>query len=404
MSATPTTPEGRPRQKPKHRSLAEALAGWTSQAGRLRSRALPGASVLLMDPAGGESVWRDDQRLAGTVRKPRFSAILLPEELVLRRSLVLPRMSASLTDQALEIEARSHNPFAAGELVWGSQLRDADGGQKHAEILLAPRSHIVSYLQARWPELVAAGRQPEVWAMSQWGVPVAIRGFGETHRLNLAGRQRRGNWALLTLALIIATAAAVTPSMQLRMRAIEAATAYEAVARRVAPLVRKRDELTALNDRISALGVASAERVDPAAVIEYLTKILPDDTYLYNLEVQSTKVTANGFTVDAAALLQRLSADPRLKNVRSPSAVTRQPGAAKEAFVVEFTLPPLPTVAATAPVPAPVAGGALAPPAAPTTASAPSAAAAPPAQKPSPTGAAAAPAPGASPFVIGGSK
>jgi general secretion pathway protein L len=188
--------------------------------------------------------------------------------------------------------------------------------------------------------------------------------------------------------------------MQLRMRALEAATAYEAVARRVAPLVRKRDELTALNDRISALGVASAERVDPAAVIDYLTKILPDDTYLYNLEVQNTKVTANGFTVDAAALLQRLSADPRLKNVRSPSAVTRQPGATKEAFVVEFTLQPLPTVAAAAPV----VGVALAPASAPAIAPATAAAAALQAQKPLSTGAAVTPAPGASPFVIGGSK
>jgi general secretion pathway protein L len=399
MSATPT-PESRPRQRSKSPSLNEALAGWTVQAGRLRSRALPGASVVLMDPQGGESVWRDDRRLVGAVRKPKFMAILLPEDLVLRRSLLLPRMSAALTDQALEIEARSHSPFPAGELVWGSLLRDADGGQKHAEILIAPRSHIVSYLQTRWPETAAADRQPEVWAMSEWGVPVVIRGFGETHRLNQAGRQRRGNWALLTLSLIIATAAAVTPTMQLRMRALEAATAYEAVARRVAPLVRKRDELTALNDRISALGVASAERVDPAAVIDYLTKILPDDTYLYNLEVQNTKVTANGFTVDAAALLQRLSADPRLKNVRSPSAVTRQPGATKEAFVVEFTLQPLPTVAAAAPV----VGVALAPASAPAIAPATAAAAALQAQKPLSTGAAVTPAPGASPFVIGGSK
>ena len=102
--------------------------------------------------------------------------------------------------------------------------------------------------------------------------------------------------------------------------------------------MRKRDELAVLNERLRSLDATVANRVDPAGVIEYLTQVLPDDTHLYSLDIQKAKITASGHTVDASALLQKLSSDPRLKDVRSPTAVTRLPGATKEAFTVEFTM------------------------------------------------------------------
>jgi general secretion pathway protein L len=96
--------------------------------------------------------------------------------------------------------------------------------------------------------------------------------------------------------------------------------------------------------------------------------------------MKGNKIVASGHTVDASALLQRLSADSRLRNVRSPTAVTRQPGSNREAFTVEFTLEPSAPAAASQ---------------APAAASLPTPAAAP---------AAAAAQAGSSPFVLGGSR
>jgi general secretion pathway protein L len=157
--------------------------------------------------------------------------------------------------------------------------------------------------------------------------------------------------------------------------------------------------------------------------MEYLTQILPDDTYLYALDVQKTKITASGHTVDASALLQKLSSDPRLKNVKAPTAVVRLPGATKEAFVIEFTMEPVPVAVSAAP-------GAAA--AVPSVAAVPTAAASSPAAAAAsvvaatasaagrPAAAVVAPAPapavaqkqgapanaaaGSSPFVIGGTR
>ena len=389
----------------------------------MRAWAAPGEAVTLLHPDGSQSVWRGGERLAGPApaKAPKFVAIELPEDMVLRRTLVLPRMTQAHNADAVLLEVRSNSPFAAEDLAWGSLVRELDGGQKHIALALASRRHVAQFLQDKWPAQVAVARQPEVWALSDAGRPVVMQGYGEVHRLRDASIERRWNWVMAGVALVLATLLAVTPTIQLRFRALEAAQAFETVLRRVAPLVRKRDELAALNDKARALDQIAADRVDPAAVMEYLTRILPDDTYLYSLDIQKSKITASGHTVDASALLQKLSSDPKLKNVKAPTAVTRLPGATKEAFVIEFTLESRPgtvhPVSSTADAIAPVAAGSAAQAASsavPVTAPAVAVGASAPASSvavvaaPRPPGPVkpatpAKPAAGSSPFVIGGS-
>lgn len=325
-----------------HARFASWLAGLGTRSGSVRSWASPGDPVLLFHVDGTQSIWRGGSRRPDGIqaKPPKFVAIQLPEDLVLGRSLVLPRMSEANSAEALLLEVRSNSPFPPEDLAWGSLVRELAGGQKHVDLALASRRHVSEFMQARWPDLAAAVRQPEVWAWSGQDAPVVLQGYGEIHRLQDAAVERRWNWVLAGVALALATLVAVTPTIQLRLRALEAVAAFDAVQRRVSPLVRKRDELAGLNDKIRSLDLIAAERVDPAGVMEYLTQVLPDDTYLYGLDLQKTKITASGHTVDASALLQKLSSDPRLKNVKAPLAVTRLPGATKEAFVIEFTMEP----------------------------------------------------------------
>lgn len=425
MSETP------PISQPRGSDAAAArFAAWLARArargAGMRAWAAPGEAVTVLHADGSQSVWRGGQRLADAApaRAAKFVAIALPEEMVLRRTLVLPRMTQVHSAEAVLLEVRSNSPFAPEDLAWGSSARELDGGPTQVALALASRRHVAQFLQDRWPELGAAARQPEVWAMSEQGLPVVVQGYGEVHRLHEASIERRWNWILAGIALALATMVAVTPTVQLRFRALEAAAAFEAVLRRVAPLVRKRDELAALNDKARALDKIAAERVDPAGVMEYLTQALPDDTYLYGLDIQKAKITASGHTVDASALLQKLSSDPRLKNVKAPMPVTRQPGATKEAFVIEFSLEPkagtaaaraasladvVPPVAAASVAAAASAAVAVAAPVVAGAASAPAPKAvvvAPPTVSPAPakTAAPAKPAAGSSPFVIGGSR
>ncbi|MDB5947221.1 MAG: Fimbrial assembly family protein [Ramlibacter sp.] len=393
-----------------HARAGSWLSGLNAGSASFLAWVSPAESVLLFHPDGSQSVWRGSSRMPDEAKggQSRFIAVQLPEDMVLTRSLPLPRMSQAHSAEAVELEVRSNSPFAPGELAWGSLVRELEGGQKQVDIAITSRRHVSDFIQNRWPELAAGVPAPEVWALSGQGTPVVLQGYGEARRVHRAVVERRWNWALAAAALALATLAAMTPTIQLRQRALEAADAFDAVLRRVGPLVRKRDELAALNDRVRALDVIAAGRVDPAAVMEYLTRILPDDTYLYSLDIQKTKITASGHTVDASALLQKLSSDPRLRNVKAPTAVTRLPGATKEAFVIEFTMEPKPEAVATALPGAAVAAVPVSGPVPEIVAAAASAPAGPasmaPAPQPKAPSAPAAPAAGGSPFVIGGSR
>lgn len=404
------------------------MAAWVAVLGArsaaLRAWAAPSESVLLRQADGGQSVWQGTGQISAdaAAKTPKFVAVQLPDDLVLKRALPLPRMSQMHSDEAVLLDVGSNSPFPPDELAWGATSRDLEGGRKQVDLALTSRRHVANFLQERWPELAAAPTIPEVWALTDGGLPVVIRGYGESRRFRSAAGRRNLDWLLLGTALALAIAAALTPTIQLRLRALEAADAFEAVLRRVAPQVRKRDELSAVNDRLRLLDVQLQDRVDPMGVMEHLTLILPDDAYLFGLDIQKAKITASGQTVDASSLLQKLSADPLLKNVRSPIAVTKVQGASKENFVIEFTMEPRlvagTSVSETAGV-APSAPAAIADVAAPpvSAASAPAVVITLPAQGAPPVRLAtpaipAAPAAkppqaatsGSSPFVIGGSR
>jgi general secretion pathway protein L len=365
--------------------------------------------VLLRHPDGSRSLWQGGKRLEGSPagKPPAFVAVEIPDDLLLHRSLDLPRLSQSDAAQAVLLEVQGNSPFVPEDLAWGFTLRDLDGGRRRADIVIASRSQLAAFMEKTWPDLHVAGVIPEAWALSGSQAPVVIGGFGEQNRIRHGAARSRWDLALLVLAALLALLAAMTPTMQLRLQAVEAVKASESLMARVGPLVRKRDEVAALNESLRLLDSAAADRVDAAAVMEHLTNVLPDDTHLYSLDIKKAKITAAGHTVDAAALLQRLSSDPRLKDVRAPTAVTRAPGAAKEAFMVEFTMAPspAPTAAMAAPaMPLSSAEPAANPPTPPTTAAAATTAPAAPTPAAAPTASRPAPAqPGKSPFAIGGS-
>lgn len=267
-----------------------------------------------------------------------FVAIEIPADLFLARSLSLPRMATAELANAVLLNLRSNNPFPVEDLASGYAVREMGDGTQNVEIVMASRRQIVAFAKTNWPDFSFDAQPVEAWAIDGMAVPVVFSGFGENGRLRRIEREFRWNVGLLVTALALMAAALITPTAQHILQAKAAATAFEAALGKAAPLVKKRDELSALNERLRLLGVTAGDRVDPAAALDYMTRVLPDDTYLYSIDVQKTKVTASGHTPDASALLRRLSADPKLAEVRYPTAVTRLPGATKEAFTVEFKM------------------------------------------------------------------
>ncbi|MCU0814466.1 MAG: PilN domain-containing protein [Burkholderiaceae bacterium] len=298
----------------------------------------PQPHVCLLQADGEASRWAGDAPMAGDARTAPFTAVELPEALRLECRLQLPAMAAADLHDAVALEVRTASPFDPSDLAWGYRARPAADGAVAAHAVLASRRAVEQHL-AGCAERLAGRMPPEVWARDDEGRAVVLQGYGESARERRAVRGRRLAYALGLLALVLAAAAAVTPTVQLKLRAMQAAIATQDVGNRLAPLLAQREALVRTQGDLEALRGLMAEHVEPLAVVDLLTRLIPDDTFVQRLQVQGSKVTISGQTPNTAALMNALSGHPDVRDVRSPSAATRASGG-RENFTIELSLSP----------------------------------------------------------------
>ena len=289
----------------------------------------PAAFVRLMQVDGRASVWTVDangeMREQAAGGRARFFAIELPEEMLLRRNIAV----------------RSNNPFPPDDLRWAYKTVGSSAVRgRRVEAVLASHRQISALLAGSAERTPPQGATPEVWARVDAHQYVVLNGYGEHKRARFGARGRRIAYALVATVAMLVGAIAITPTLQLRSRAIEAVNAYTAAFQRAAPLMREREALVRSADQIQTLNKIVQERADPVEVLDMLTRVLTDDTSLRSLQIQGLKVNIEGQTGNAAELMQLLGRQPGFRDVVAPTAATRPFGAAKDNFKIEFMLEP----------------------------------------------------------------
>ncbi|MBV8620766.1 MAG: PilN domain-containing protein, partial [Curvibacter sp.] len=313
--------------------------------------------VLLWRADGREMLWQGQGVLQAMSfdatdvkagRKP-FFALELPPDLYLTRQLRLPAIPEADLSDAIDLEGRGFSPFPPTDLLMGHSVCPMEEGGWKVDLVLASRAQTQRYVDEQRSRFGArlGGATPEVWifpgasrsALAEATQSmVVLTGFGE------AARQRQIRFGqflrvgLLSSALALALAMALSPLLQLRYRTLDAVDQLHVVQKRVAPLVHQRELLVQASDRVTALDALLQDRVEPLRILDALTKALPDDTYLATLSVHGQKVVFSGQTANAAALMQKLSNETLFHDVRAPSPALKTPGSNKETFSIELTL------------------------------------------------------------------
>lgn len=276
-------------------------------------------------------------------RLVQFHAVALPDELYLSRVLDLPLMAPKDCESAIRFQVQASSPFKLDDVVWGfskvSESAESASTISRTLMVLASKRQIQSYLAGL--SLSQAAETVEIWAFpSPDDSPVVFRGFGETLRERGVVKSRRTNLFLLAFASVLAIAAAISPLVYLRMVAIDAVKQSDALISKTRPLIQKREALMQTMQRIEFVQKLREEHVAPPNVFSMLTRALPDDTSLTGIRMEGNKISLAGQTVDTAALMQLLSNQAGIRDVRAPSPATRPLGSPKEVFTIEFLWSP----------------------------------------------------------------
>jgi general secretion pathway protein L len=280
------------------------------------------------------------QRLRNAIDDPGVRTVLcIPSERVLQRNLTLPVAAEENLRQVLAFEMDRQTPFKADQIYFDSRVtgRDASGRNLLVELVLLPRAQLDQEL-ATLPPGASSLDGVDAWR----GEPGGAR-----RQINLLPAERRARRRDMRLPLNLGLAALVAvlfvvdmdESLTNRAAAVEAMRAEvdksNTEARQVAAL-RKT-----LADSIAGANFLSdKKRTSPLtdALLDDLTRRLPEDTYLERLQIENGQVQLQGQAKEAAKLISLLSNSTCLGDPRLQGQIQPDPRTGKERFQITADL------------------------------------------------------------------
>ena len=122
------------------------------------------------------------------------------------------------------------------------------------------------------------------------------------------------------------------------MRAIEQEVAAGRAA--AAEADRLRNEIDRLSGNAGFIESERSKAGRPLVVLAAVTRILPDDTYLTEMELRQRKLTLSGRSAGAARLIGALAADGEFRNPGFSAPVTRLEALRTELFTINTEVAP----------------------------------------------------------------
>jgi hypothetical protein len=279
----------------------------------------------------GEHCYQAGKPSADTTTK--YTAILLPDELVLCKTLSLPAVVEVDLAAVLALEVAAYSPFSAEDTGYGWRIIARDETQLQVALVMLSRSATMAYLVRHYD--AHDPRAQEVWARIG-NAMVVVQGFGEEHRERnyRKGLLRVGAklLALPLLLLLIAGAAASFKAMELdRIQKMFAATEQESTK-----AAQMRSALGLANEMIAAVNKIVATYPNPHVELSRLTHLLADGEYIEQFSMKGLDISLRGRAPDAASVMQRLTDQPDYAEVTAPRAITRAKGSQTEQFYLDI--------------------------------------------------------------------
>jgi len=326
----------------------------------LRRRMIPPRPVVLLLPDGdGDqlSVWagseppeqRDlfDLRSDPALLRDRWRALLdefrdgnpevrlcLPPDQVLQCPVELPLAVESNLGQALRYQLDQITPFSADQVCFDYAVveRDPERGRLKLDLRLVP----VARVDELTTLLGAIGVRPHaVDCLASADDSIVAEGFNllsESERPRYVYARARTNW-LLAGALVGVLAVVMAVSLIVRQQAVDRLNRdveqLRAQAEAVLALQQELDE--ALN---AANFLAEHRRQRPVfvRVLEEITRILPEDMWLQQLQLKENELEMHGMADGAQRLVELIDDAEMLADAEFRGSIDIDPNTGRERF------------------------------------------------------------------------
>jgi general secretion pathway protein L len=256
--------------------------------------------------------------------------LLLQPEQYLKRVLKFPAAAEENLSQVISFEMDRLTPFKADQVYFGVRVleRLPESRQIRVELILTPRQILDPLLD----ELISCGWRPH---------RVDVSRNGEGHDLlPEAFRPPRNRlpelltWGSALLFVLFLAAVLTVPLVAQRAIIQDLQQELKAVGKTAGDVESLKAQAEKMLHENGFLLRKKAKEPAMADMLEELSKVMPDDTWLNGLQYRDRKLVVQGQSPAASSLIERIEASPFFKNVSFVSPVTKDIASGQERFQI----------------------------------------------------------------------
>ena len=281
----------------------------------------------------------------------RHCAVALPQDSVLLKTLQLPTASEEDLEAAMALEVDLSSPFSDQDTR--SAWRVLSRSESVLEVALAITAQAAIDQTLKATELLSdnsLAESPEVWALTDNGIPIGFTGFGgQARRAAYHGKLKQivglwsGVWVALMLALMVLAFAT-------SLRADRLDAMFQQVRIEASEAAQHRQELELGRIRLGAIQTAIVGRPNYQYWLNHIAASAPDTVYFDRLNFDGSAVVVNGYSNNASVYLRMLTEEPGYTDVAALSAFARDRGNGLERFSIQWRVTEPPKSAAQEPL------------------------------------------------------
>lgn len=268
-------------------------------------------------------------RPAATVES---QAHLLPDSMVLTRSINVPRSAGVSVASVIALEVDASSPFSNEDTTFGWRLIEATSEVNVIAVAIVSKSAALAFLAAKPVDDPLAA---EIWVQVD-NAYIVINGFAEHTRNRRYVYRLKKMFYLLGICLFCLAGILSVPVMYKYYEQYDLSIKYSQLQAESKSVIRVRSSLSDKNKIIDALNTIRGEMPTPVVPLNEVTQLLADDVWLSRYEQIGKRVLIAGTAVNAAELMQQVSNHLAFKEVKAPTAIRQAGNSGLELFQLSF--------------------------------------------------------------------
>lgn len=291
--------------------------------------------------ADGQIVSTVSEPVATTLRGSRIELTLRPERFLFR-PFELPGRAADFLEGIIRAQIDRLTPWSASEAAFGwSKPNEAVADRITVTVAATARPLVAPYAQA----VAKLGAQSiEVFTISPEHAADAspIKVMEE----RTAGLEVSKIRQILVITVVVAAVAAAAAVLGSTLVGMSLAAQQDALAHRIASLrpspgTSSHGVPGSLADAQRTLEIRKHAAPSSVMIIESLSRILPDNTYVTELRIENNKIQIVGVTHDAPSLIGLVEQSGVFTRATFFAPTTRSPSESGERFHIQALIQPV---------------------------------------------------------------